>query len=229
MKILEIISGRVPGYRIHLDDINFSVDRGDHVLVDGPPGSGKSKFMRMITGLLEPSEGLVYYKGEPFSYALDQTYAESRRSICYFLRGLEPITDYSVYENLELYFLMNTSRSRENIREEISRRLYLIGLYDKRTENPDYLTNEERTLLSIAMNLKEGGDVYVIDGILTGLKPENQKIAMKMLSGIDFSRATVLVNMQDNHILGLEGNRILRLENGHIAFDGRAQIGTGGL
>ena len=84
---------------------------------------------------------------------------------------------------------------------------------------------EERQLLALGMNFKEGGELYVIDGVLSGLKPENQKIAMKLLAGIDFSKATVLVNMQDNHILGLEGSRLLRLENGHIAFDGKHNTG----
>lgn len=225
MKILEIINGRVPGQRIHLDDINYSVERGDHVLVDGPSGSGKSNFMRMISGLMTPSEGWVYYRGRPFTYALDEDYFEERKGICYFLHGLEPLSDYSVYENMELFFRMCTDHSKLEIQELILERLHLLHLGDKAGHAPDYLNAEERQLLALGMNFKEGGELYVIDGVLSGLKPENQKIAMKLLAGIDFSKATVLVNMQDNHILGLEGSRLLRLENGHIAFDGKHNTG----
>ncbi len=228
MKALEIVNGRVPGYRIHLDDLNYAVEPGDHVLVDGPPGSGKSKFLRMISGLLEPSEGWVYHNEKPFTYALDDAYFADRRDICYFLRGLEPFADYSVYENIELFFRMCTTKTDAEVQDIVLERLFLIGMRDKSDRYPDFLTIEERQLLGLAMNCKDGGSVYIIDGVLAGLKPENQKIALKLLGGIDFSRATLLVNMQDNQVLGLEGTRILRLENGHIAYDGKV-VGTPGM
>ncbi len=158
-----------------VDEVSFSVERGEVVGFLGPNGAGKSTTMKMITGFLEPSGGTARVEG--FDVRVRRRDVQAR--IGYLPEGAPAYGDMSVGAFLEFVGKLrglDAARRRERIGEMVHR-LHLADVYGRRIET---LSKGFKRRVGIAQALLHDPDVLILDEPTDGLDP-NQKFEMREL------------------------------------------------
>jgi ABC-2 type transport system ATP-binding protein len=158
-----------------VDEVSFSVDRGEVVGFLGPNGAGKSTTMKMITGFLEPSGGTARVEG--FDVRSDRRAVQSR--IGYLPEGAPAYGDMSVGAFLEFVGKLrglDRARRRERIGAMVHQ-LHLADVFGRRIET---LSKGFKRRVGIAQALLHDPDVLILDEPTDGLDP-NQKYEMRAL------------------------------------------------
>lgn len=158
-----------------VDEVSFSVERGEVVGFLGPNGAGKSTTMKMITGFLEPSGGTARVEG----FDVRARRREVQARIGYLPEGAPAYGDMSVGAFLEFVGKLrglDGARRRDRIGEMVHR-LHLADVYGRRIET---LSKGFKRRVGIAQALLHDPDVLILDEPTDGLDP-NQKFEMREL------------------------------------------------
>ena len=159
-----------------LDAVNLQLHAGERLVVVGPSGAGKSTVLRLLAGLLLPSEGMLRIHGEEQTYLrLDQRHPPDVRLV---FQNPALLASLTVRENVG-FLLYRFSRLREGeIRERVSRALEAVGLYGIEERLPGELSGGMQKRVSFARALIDdpaasGGRVPLLlfDEPTAGLDP----------------------------------------------------------
>lgn len=158
-----------------VDDISFSVDRGEVVGFLGPNGAGKSTTMKIVAGFLEPTSGQAFIAGHDSR----EDPIAARQRLGYLPEGAPAYPDMSVGAFLEFVAAMRgLTRARANERlAELAERIDLEEVWNRRIEA---LSKGFKRRVGIAQALVHDPDVLILDEPTDGLDP-NQKHEMREL------------------------------------------------
>lgn len=206
---------RVFGANRAVDGISFELERGEVVGLLGPNGAGKSTTMRMLTGFLPPTAGLVRVAG----HDVFRESIEVRRKIGYLAEAVPLYREHRVAEMLAFQ-----ARLHGMPRREIARRsavvLERVGLADRNRSLIGNLSKGQRQRVGIAVAMLPDPEVLILDEPTSGLDPL-QRIEIRGLIAELAEERTVLLS---SHILPeVEAvcPRVIVMHRGKIAVDGR--------
>jgi cell division transport system ATP-binding protein len=215
------VSKRYPSGDIGLDDVSFSIRRGEFVFLVGASGSGKSTTMRLLIKESEPTEGAITVAGRDLSDI-------SRRRVPYYRRNLGVVfQDYkllpnrTVYENVA-YALQVTGGTRREIREKVPDILRLTGLSLKLHSYPDQLSGGEQQRVSVARAFVNHPPLLLADEPTGNLDPETSIGIMQLLYRINRTGTTVVVATHDVAMVDRMRRRVIELAEGRVVRDERA-------
>ncbi len=195
--------------------INLTVEKGDCISIVGQSGSGKSTFLKMLSDLISPTGGAIYYNGKDYK---EINPIELRRKISYCIQ-IPYLFGESVYENLAFPFeIRNTSVDED----EILKSLELLKL-DKSYLNKkvDALSGGEKQRIALIRNLLSKPDILLLDEVTSGLDKENTKIVQSLIKKINEEGMTVLWITHDmdqsksifNKRVHIDEGKIIKEEN----------------
>ena len=201
-----------------LDDINFSVEKGEFVAIVGPSGSGKSTLLHVLGGVDTPSSGQVLVDGTDIC-ALDQTklaiFRRRQIGLIYQFYNLIPILN--VEENITLPLLLDERNLDEARLKEI---VATLGLGDRVGHLPNQLSGGQQQRVSIGRALINTPALILADEPTGNLDSANSKeiIALLKLSNKRYHQTLILVThdrdiaLQADHIITFGDGRIVRDE-----------------
>ena len=214
---------RLPGGKVLLDDVTFSLGERCLLGVIGPSGAGKSTLLGALTGMRPATEGTMLYDGRD----LYRQYAELRHRI-----GLVPQdnilhTQLSARRALgyaaELRFPPDTSKSERKRRiDEVLAELSLTQHADTRTSA---LSGGQQKRVNVALELLTKPSLLFLDEPTSGLDPGLDKSVMEMMSGLAHDGRTVIVVTHSVANLNLCDRLLVLVPGGKIAFFGPPQDG----
>ena len=149
-----------------VDHVSFRIDKGEIFGFLGSNGCGKTTTMKMLTGLLEASEGTARL----FGREVDARDMETRRRVGYMSQAFSLYTELTVRQNLELHarlFQMPEAEIGGRVREMVER----FGLAAEIDALPDALPLGIRQRLSLAVALIHGPDILILDEPTSGVDP----------------------------------------------------------
>lgn len=195
--------------------INLTVEKGDCISIVGQSGSGKSTFLKMLSDLISPTGGAIYYNGKDYK---EINPIELRRKISYCIQ-IPYLFGESVYENLAFPFeIRNTSVDED----EILKSLELLKL-DKSYLNKkvDALSGGEKQRIALIRNLLSKPDILLLDEVTSGLDKENTKIVQSLIKKINEEGMTILCITHDmdqsksifNKRVHIDEGKIIKEEN----------------
>ncbi len=195
--------------------INLTVEKGDCISIVGQSGSGKSTFLKMLSDLISPTGGAIYYNGKDYK---EINPIELRRKISYCIQ-IPYLFGESVYENLVFPFeIRNTSVDED----EILKLLELLKL-DKSYLNKkvDALSGGEKQRIALIRNLLSKPDILLLDEVTSGLDKENTKIVQSLIKKINEEGMTILWITHDmdqsksifNKRVHIDEGKIIKEEN----------------
>jgi putative ABC transport system ATP-binding protein len=204
-----------------LDDVSFSVEKGEFVAIVGPSGSGKSTLLHILGGVDTPSDGQVLVDGTDIC-ALDQTkmaiFRRRQIGLIYQFYNLIPILN--VEENITLPLLLDErSLDQARLKEIVA----TLGLADRVGHLPNQLSGGQQQRVSIGRALINNPALVLADEPTGNLDSANSKeiIALLKLSNQRYHQ-TLIVVTHDRDI-ALQADRIISFGDGRIVRDEAVQ------
>lgn len=202
-----------------VDDISFSVEKGEFVAIIGASGSGKSTLLHLLGGVDRPTSGKVFIDGEDIYKLNDENLAIFRRrqvGLIYQFYNLIPILN--VEENITLPCNLDGNEVEEKRLEEI---LKTLKLENRKKHLPNELSGGQQQRVSIGRAIINNPAIMLADEPTGNLdsKASEEIISLLRLSNKKYNQ-TVIVITHDEKI-ALEADRVITIDDGKIIKDER--------
>ena len=202
-----------------VDDISFTINKGEFVAIVGASGSGKSTLLHLIGGVDRPTSGKVYIDGKDI-YALnnDDLAIFRRRQIGLIYQFYNLIPILNVEENITLPCDLDGC---EIDKKRLQEMLKTLGLENRRTHLPNQLSGGQQQRVSIGRAMINNPTIMLADEPTGNLdsKASEEIIALLKLSNKKFNQ-TVIIITHDLEI-AKEAERVITIEDGKIIKDER--------
>jgi putative ABC transport system ATP-binding protein len=200
-----------------LDDVSFSVQKGEFIAVIGPSGSGKSTLLHIIGGVDKPTSGKVYMNGQDVYAQNDENLAIFRRrqvGLIYQFYNLIPVL--TVTENITLPVLLDGRKVNNERLEELLR---ILNLKDRENYLPNQLSGGQQQRVSIGRALMNAPAVVLADEPTGNLDSKNSQeiVELLKLSNKKYGQTIIIITHDEN--IALQADRILSIEDGRIIRD----------
>ncbi|BAC12315.1 ABC transporter ATP-binding protein [Oceanobacillus iheyensis HTE831] len=200
-----------------LDDISFSVDKGEFVAIIGPSGSGKSTLLHLLGGVDRPTEGKVFVDGTDM-YELSETqlaiFRRRQIGLIYQFYNLLPIL--TVEENITLPLLLDSHKVDQKHFKEI---VDILGLQKRIEYLPNQLSGGQQQRVSIGRAIISNPSIILADEPTGNLDSENSKEIVDLLKMFNRTYNQTLVVITHDDRIALQADRVISIEDGRIAKD----------
>lgn len=200
-----------------LDDVSFTVPKGQFVAIIGPSGSGKSTLLHILGGVDTPTDGHVYVDGTDIT-TLDETalaiFRRRQIGLIYQFYNLIPIL--TVEENMTLPLLLDDKKVD---RAHFDSLVQVLGLQHRLGHLPPELSGGQQQRVSIGRALMNNPAILLADEPTGNLDSKNSKEIVELLR--QFNKAlnqTVIIITHDERI-ALDADRVIAVEDGKIVKD----------
>lgn len=202
-----------------LDDVSFSVEKGEFLAIIGPSGSGKSTLLHILGGIDRPTSGKVYMNGEDVYAQNEEQLAIFRRrhvGLIYQFYNLIPVLN--VVENMTLPVLMDGRKVNEDRLAEL---LEILSLKDRQKNLPNQLSGGQQQRVSIGRALMNAPSVLLADEPTGNLDSRNSQEIIELLKLSNKKYGQTLIVITHDEQIALQADRIIAIEDGRIARDER--------
>ena len=202
-----------------LDNVSFSVKKGEFIAIIGPSGSGKSTLLHILGGVDKPTSGKVFMDDNDVYVQNDEQLAIFRRrqiGLIYQFYNLIPILN--VVENMTLPLKLDGQKVNE---ERVNELLELLGLAERRKHLPSQLSGGQQQRVSIGRALINAPALVLADEPTGNLdsKSSQEIIGLLKYSNKKYGQTLVVITHDEN--IALQADRIIRIEDGQIVSDER--------
>ena len=202
-----------------LDDVSFSVPRGQFLAIIGPSGSGKSTIIKILTAELRPTSGSALVNGFAVEKLRSRAVPYLRRTLGVIFQDFRLIGDKSVYENVAFAMRVIGAPEKE-IQKRVPYVLELVGLETKGRRLPNELSGGEQQRVAIARALVNNPSVIIADEPTGNLDPARSLEIMMLLEQINALGTTVLVVTHERELVNRFTKRVVAINEGRIISDG---------
>ncbi len=200
-----------------LDNISFTVPKGQMAAVIGPSGSGKSTLLHILGGVDRPTSGKIYLDGQDVYAQNNNNLAVFRRrqvGFIYQFYNLIPVL--TAEENITLPIIMD---GRKPDKKHLDELMSLLNLTERKNHLPSQLSGGQQQRVSIGRALFTSPGVILADEPTGNLDSKNSAEIMQMLkkSNREFEQTMILITHDEN--IALQCDRIITISDGKIVSD----------
>ena len=197
-----------------VDDIDFTIEPGDFVMIEGESGSGKTTFLNLLTGLTDPTSGAVVIDGRSLKETGDKEISKIRnQKIKYIPQGESLLSALSVRDNILFPFTIGgLERPSEERLLEVSDKLGITDLLD---EYPSDLSGGEMRRATIARAVINKPSLIIADEPTGSLDSANTFKVMEIFRDIASEGTAVIVVTHQKETLGY-ATRVLEMDQGSL-------------
>ena len=200
-----------------LDDVSFSVPKGQFVAIIGPSGSGKSTLLHILGGVDRPTSGKVYLEEQDvFAQNEDQLAIFRRRQVGLIYQFYNLIPVLNVVENITLPVLMDGRKVNQQRLEEL---LTTLNLKDREKHLPNQLSGGQQQRVSIGRALMNSPAIVLADEPTGNLDSRNSQEILELLKLSNAQYGQTLIVITHDESIALQADRIITIEDGHITRD----------
>ncbi len=222
MEILKIenltkIYGKGATQTVALDNVSFTVEKGDFISIIGASGSGKSTLLHLIGGVDRPTSGKVYLDGQDiFGYNDDKLAIFRRRQVGLIYQFYNLIPILNVEENITLPIELDR---RKVDSKKIDQLLNQLELTDRKNHLPNELSGGQQQRTSIGRAMITNPAIILADEPTGNLDSKNSEEIIELLKKSNRDNKQTIIMITHNADIAKEANRIIRLEDGKIVED----------
>ena len=200
-----------------LDDVSFSVKKGEFVAIIGPSGSGKSTLLHILGGVDRPSGGKVYVENTDIYRLNESKLAVFRRrqiGLIYQFYNLIPVLN--VEENLTLPLLLDGHKVDK---KRLSELVQSLGLQNRLRHVPNQLSGGQQQRVSIGRALINNPAIVLADEPTGNLDSKNSAEIIGLLKMFHKEYQQTLIVITHDERIALQADRIISIEDGRISRD----------
>ncbi len=200
-----------------LDNVSFTVDKGEFTAIIGPSGSGKSTLLHILGGVDRPTAGHVYLNDcDVYAQNEEQLAIFRRRQVGLIYQFYNLIPVLTVEENITLPLLLDGGKTNQDRLEEL---LGVLKLKERRGHLPNQLSGGQQQRVSIGRALMNAPAVVLADEPTGNLDSQNSQeiVELLKLSNRKYKQTLIVITHDEN--IALQADRILAIEDGRITRD----------
>lgn len=208
------------GDRVVLDDVSFQVSKGEVVAVMGASGGGKTTLLRILTGLLRPTSGLVQLFDLDLATASSEAIDRLRSRLGVVFQSAALFDFLNVFENVAFAPRRRERLKGEALAQRVAEKLALVGLQGTERLMPDELSGGMRKRVAVARALATDPEILFYDEPTSGLDPVTRYSLDQLIRHVnDTAHATSIVVSHDLHSVLRLADRVLFLHQGRLLAD----------
>ena len=197
---------------VAVDEISFSIDRGEFVVVVGPSGAGKTTVLNILGGMDTATSGRVLVDGKDIAkYSQRQLTGYRRNDIGFVFQFYNLVPNLTALENVELAMQIcrNPLDAREVLRE--------VGLEERMKNFPAQLSGGEQQRVSIARALAKNPKLLLCDEPTGALDYQTGKAILKLLQDMCRERGMTVIVITHNSAIAPMADRVIKIKNGRVS------------
>ena len=200
-----------------LDNVSFSVEKGEFVAIIGPSGSGKSTLLHLLGGVDKPDSGKVYIDGTDI-YSLNETnlaiFRRRQVGLIYQFYNLIPVLN--VEENITLPMLLD---GKKPDREQLEKILEVLQLSEMKNHLPNQLSGCQQQRVSISSAIINNPSIVLADEPTGNLDSKNSEDIIELLKESNRRYNQTLIVITHDESIALQADRVIAIEDGRISRD----------
>ncbi len=216
---LDAVTKEYPRTGVALQNVSFSVDKGEFLFLTGPSGSGKSTLLKLLSFAERPTTGEVKVSGFSSATLRDKDIPQLRRRLGIVFQDFRLLTDRTVEANIA-FALEVTGTPAASIGGKVGRLLTQVGLASKATSMPHELSGGEQQRVAIARALANDPFLLLADEPTGNLDERATRGILQLLREINALGTAVIMATHDLSLIMRSGYRYLELERGSLHYDG---------
>lgn len=199
-----------------LNNINISINQGDYIALIGQNGSGKTTLVKLISGLLKPTSGQVFIKGEPVS-SMSVNTRTSMVGYCY--QNPDHQIFLSTIEDEIAFGPKNLDLADEVVRKRVDEALSAVGLSKFRKEEPYFAGKGDRQKVAVASILAMRPRLIILDEPTTGLDWKGSQDMMNLIAKLWQSGHTIVIITHNMRLVAEHARRVVVMCQGEVIMD----------
>ncbi|KAB1440489.1 ABC transporter ATP-binding protein [Candidatus Galacturonibacter soehngenii] len=200
--------------RYVLKEVDLVIEGGQFIAILGHSGSGKSTMLNVLSTILKPTSGQVFYKGKDITRLSKRDIASLRRDdIGFVFQHYLMLPNLTVRENIQI------GNQKENNDIDLEKLCDLLGINQLLERYPYQLSGGEQQRVCIARALIKNPAILFCDEATGALDSDNSKNIICMLHNIKKEYGTTIIFTTHNKEIAKTADRILQLEDGQIIED----------
>lgn len=194
-----------------LDNISFSIGKGEFVVVVGPSGAGKSTILNILGGMDTPTHGeLIVDANDISGYSSRELTTYRRNDIGFVFQFYNLVQNLTAIENIELA----TEICKDPFEPEVV--LEQVGLRDRRDNFPSQLSGGEQQRVAIARALAKNPKLLLCDEPTGALDYNTGKAILKLLQDTSREHNMTVVVVTHNQAIAPMADKVIKVKNGQV-------------
>lgn len=194
-----------------LDDVSFTIEKGELVVVLGPSGAGKTTVLNILGGMDKCDSGRIFVDGEDITLYNKLDLMKYRRyDIGFVFQFYNLVQNLTALENVELasQICKNTLDSKEVLNS--------VNLKDRMNNFPSQLSGGEQQRVAIARALAKNPKLLLCDEPTGALDSKTGRKVLKVLQDTCFNYGMTVVIITHNAVIADIANRVIKMKNGMV-------------
>lgn len=197
-----------------LDNVSFSVGKGEFIAIVGESGSGKSTLLNVVGALDNPTSGKVLIDGKDiFSMPEKKLTVFRRQNIGFIFQSFNLIPELNVEQNITFPLLLDYQRPDQKYVEEL---LEILGLKERRKHLPSQLSGGQQQRVAIGRALAARPAIIMADEPTGNLDSKNSQEVITLLKSMSakYRQTILMITHNENHADATD--RVLRMTDGRL-------------
>lgn len=197
-----------------LDNVSFSVGKGEFIAIVGESGSGKSTLLHMVGALDNPTSGKVLIDGKDvFSMPEKKLTVFRRQNIGFIFQSFNLIPELNVEQNITFPLLLDYQKPDQKYVEEL---LEILGLKERRKHLPSELSGGQQQRVAIGRALASRPAIIMADEPTGNLDSKNSQEVITLLKSMSakYRQTILMITHNENHADATD--RVLRMTDGRL-------------
>lgn len=210
-KNVEKIYKSCESYLKAMDDVNFTIDRGEFVVILGPSGAGKSTLLNLLGGLDSVNYGEIIVDGNHIETFDDNKLTEYRaKNVGFIFQFYNLIPNLTAVENIELM------KDIVDVKIDGLEVLESVGLKERANHFPAQMSGVEQQRVSIARAIAKKPAMLLCDEPTGALDSNTGVLVLNLLQELCHNQNTTVVIVTHNALLANAADKVIRIKNGQV-------------
>ena len=216
-KILEVenLTKSYDKSRPVLNNLSFSLTKGEVVVVIGPSGCGKSTFLRCLNKLEPIDSGVIKLDGKSISED-EKKVNEIREKIGMVFQSYDLFPNMTIIKNVTLAPTLVQKRKKDEVIKEAEELLDRVGLLEKKNAYPRQLSGGQKQRVAIVRSLIMHPEILLLDEITAALDPEMVREVLQVVLQLAKEGMTMLIVTHEMEFARAVADRVIFMDEGNI-------------